>query len=100
MSSICSADRIGLPRQVAPTRDESVDAIIRRHDGRGIEAAGIDQPQPQLARRPAAAGAGEIGREVALEPFLRKRPAVAENAGRAAVDAPARVRARDRPACP
>src|SRR5665647_2291079 len=35
---------------------QSVDAIIGRHDVRGIEAASIDQPQPELAFGPAAAG--------------------------------------------
>ncbi len=70
----------------APTRFKPVDAIIGRHDGCGIEARGIDQPQPQLAFRPAAAGACKVRREVALEPLFRKRAAVAQDAGAAALD--------------
>ena len=65
---------------------QSVDAIIGRHDRRGIEAGRIDQPQPQLAFGPAAAGTGEAGREIALEPLFRKRAAVAEDAGAAAFE--------------
>ena len=43
-------------------------------------------PQPKLAFGPAAAGAGEAGREIALEFLFRKRSVVAEDAGALAVD--------------
>ena len=89
-------DRLAAPAR--PTRVEAIDAIIGRHDRRRIEARGIDQPQPQLAFGPAAAGAGEARREIALEPGFGERPAMAENAGAAAIERPARVRARHRPA--
>src|SRR5579864_6563911 len=36
---------------------EPVHAVIRRHDGPGVEAGGIDQPEPELALRPTAASA-------------------------------------------
>src|SRR3989442_952120 len=54
--------------------------MIRRHDRHGIDAAGIDEPQPELGFRPALAGSREVGREIALEALLRKRPAVTEQA--------------------
>ena len=92
MDSLCIASSLPIPaalqdtprypRSVPPTgsacrassgrRGQPVDAIIGRHDRRGIEARGIDQPQPKLAFRPAAAGAGEAGREVALEFLFRE----------------------------
>ena len=75
-----------MPRHAGADAIEAVDAIVGRHDGRGIEAAGIHQPQPQLALRPAAAGAGKIGRKVALELLFGKRAAVAEDAGAGALD--------------
>src|SRR5205823_7270097 len=59
---------------------ESLGSMIRRHDRRRIDPAGVDDPEPQLALGPSRAGSPEIGREVALEPLLRKRPAVTEQA--------------------
>src|SRR5580700_8149558 len=76
-------DRLSLP--VPADALESVRAIIGRHDRCWIEARRVHQPQPELGVGRAAAGAGEIGREVALEPGFWKRPGVAENAGAGAV---------------
>src|SRR5688572_11374862 len=53
---------------------------IRRHDGVRIRAAGIDDSEPDLAGRQPAADAGEARRQVALEAFLGKRSAVAQQA--------------------
>src|SRR5215831_19915400 len=53
-------------RLAAPARTharEPIDAIIGRHDRRGIEVRGIDQPQPKLAFTPMAARARETRRE-------------------------------------
>src|SRR5450432_2665138 len=71
----------GQDRLVAPIRThplQSVDAIVGWHDGCGIEARGIDEPKPKLARCPAAAGAGEARRKVALEPGFGKRSGMTE----------------------
>jgi len=46
----------------------------------------IDQPQPQLALRPPAAGAGKVRGEIALEPGLREWPGVAKDASAAALE--------------
>jgi len=78
-SSICCALRTGLSRQAAPlARVPRTDDTP--HDRGGIDPVGIDDPEPQLALGPPRAGSPEIGREVALEPLLRERPAVAEQA--------------------
>src|SRR4051794_37047620 len=63
-----------------------LESKIRRHDGRRIESRCIDQPEPQLAFRPAAAGAGEVRCQVTLEFLLRKWPGMTENAGVLASD--------------
>ena len=85
-----SPDTPRYPRSVRPTgsacratpgrRGQAVDAIIGRHDRRGIEAGGIDQPKPQLTLGPAAAGARKAGRQIALELLFGKWAAVAEDA--------------------
>ncbi len=72
-------DRTILPGLADPA--EPADAIIRRHDRRRIEACGIDQPQPQLPLRPAAAGSSQIGGKIALERLLRPRHGMAERTG-------------------
>ena len=61
--------------QLPALRDavQSVDPIIRRHDGSRIEAGRVHQPKPQLALRPARAGPFEVGRQVALETLLGER---------------------------
>jgi hypothetical protein len=60
--------------------------VIGRHDRRRIEARRIDQPQPKLAFGPAAAGAGEAGREIALKLLFRKWAAVTEDASAGAIE--------------
>src|SRR3954451_5877896 len=65
---------------------QAVDPIIRRHDGSRIEAGGVNQPEPQLALRPAGAGALQARRQVALEALLRKRAGVAQQARALAPD--------------
>ena len=54
--------------------------MIRRHDSRRVDPARIDDPEPQLGLGRALAGAAQIGREIALEPLVRERPAVTEQA--------------------
>ena len=54
--------------------------MIRRHDRRRVDSAGIDDPEPELALGPSLPRAPQIGREIALEPLLREGPAVAEQA--------------------
>ena len=93
-------DRLAAPRR--PDAIEAVDAVIGRHDGRGIEAGRIHQPEPKLALGPAAAGTGKVRRQVALEFLFGKWAAVAEDASAGTFDdegAPARHvagRARER----
>jgi thioredoxin reductase len=73
----------------APCRADTIEAlhaIIGRHDGRGIEAGGVDETKPKLAFGPAAAGAAKARREVALKLLFRKRPVVTEDAGAGAID--------------
>ena len=65
---------------------KAVQAIIGRHDGRGIEAGRVDETKPKLAFGPAAAGAAKARREVALKFLFRKRSVVTENAGAGAID--------------
>ena len=52
----------------------------------GIEAGRIHQPQPQLSLRPAAAGTGEVGRQIALELLFGKWAAMAEDASAGPLD--------------
>src|SRR5450759_3549297 len=68
-------DRLAAPCRADPY--QSLDAIVGRHDGCGIEAGGVDQSQPKLAFGPAAAGARKAGREITLKSVFRKRPRVA-----------------------
>ena len=82
-----------MPRHGVPTRLQAVDAVIGRHDGRGIEAGRIHQPEPKLALGPAAAGTGKVRRQVALKLLFGKWAAVAEDASAGTFDderAPAR----------
>src|ERR1700738_233878 len=65
---------------------KSVDAIVGRHDRRGIEAGSVDEPKPDLAFRPAVADAGKARREITLRFRLRERAGVTENTGVLAVD--------------
>src|SRR3954471_3226582 len=65
---------------------QTVDPVIRRHDGSRIEAGGVNQPEPQLALRPSGAGALQARRKVALEALLRKRTGVAQQTGALAFD--------------
>ena len=63
----------------------------------GLRLAGVDQPQPELAFRPAAAGPREAWGEIALKSGFRERSGVAKDTGRAAIQhqrAPARRIAR------
>src|ERR1700722_6841501 len=62
--------------------DQPLDAIVGRHDGRGIEARRVDQPQPKLAFGPAAARTLETRREVTLKLRFGKWPGVAKDACR------------------
>src|SRR5207249_3835243 len=77
-------DRLPAPRRAHAI--EALHAIIGRHDGRGIEAGRVDETKPKLAFGPAAAGAAKARREVALKLLFRKRSAVTEDAGAAALD--------------
>src|SRR5579883_1588053 len=77
-------DRLVAPALADP--HQAVDTVIGRHDCRGIEPGRIDQPQPELADAPAAAGAGQVGGEIALEPGLRERSRVTEDAGAGTVE--------------
>src|SRR5688572_27728401 len=70
----CRQDGLAAERRRDPR--QSLGSMIRRHDRRGIDAARVDDPQPELALGPAAARACEIRREVALESLLGKRSAV------------------------
>src|ERR1035437_1000300 len=75
-------------RLAAPCRAdaiEAVHAIVGRHDRRGVEAGCVDQPKPELALGPAAAGAGEARCEIALKFRFRKWSAVAKDAGAGAI---------------
>src|SRR5437773_4541662 len=90
-------------RLAAPGRADTikaVDPIIGRHDGRGIEAGRIHEPEPKLAFGPAAAGTRKVRRQIALELLFGKWAAVAEDASAGTFDdegAPAgRVTARIR----
>ena len=75
-----------MPRHGVPTRSQAVDAVIGRHDGRGIEAGRVHQPQPKLALGPAAAGTGKVRRQIALELLFGKWAAVAEDASAGTLD--------------
>src|SRR5258708_11388184 len=55
---------------------QSLDAIVGRHDGRGIEPGCVHQPKPKLAFGPAAAGAAKPGPETALKLSFPKCPHV------------------------
>src|SRR5262245_36924345 len=57
---------------------EPLRPMIRRHDRGGVDAARIDDAKPQLSFGQSRAHALEVGREIALKPLVRKRPAVAE----------------------
>src|SRR5689334_16766513 len=65
---------------------QALGAIVRRHDRLRIGARGIDEPLADLSLGEAS-GASQVGREVALEALLRKRPAMTEQAE---ADLPAR----------
>src|SRR5262249_32571039 len=59
---------------------QALDTIVRRHDAVRIKPARVDDAKPQLAFRPAASRAGEVGGHGALELFLGERAAMAEEA--------------------
>ena len=59
---------------------QPIDLEVRRHDGLRVEAAGIGDAQAQLRSGRASAGAGKVGREIALEALLRYRRRMAEQA--------------------
>src|SRR5262249_37873839 len=59
---------------------ETIDAVVGRHDRVRVEAARIDNPQPQLALRPARSGSRQVRRQCALELLLREGAGVAEKA--------------------
>src|SRR5688572_20194142 len=59
---------------------KTFDSVIRRHYRLRVEAARIDDAQPQLSLRPARSGSLEAGRKRALKAFFRVWPAVAEQA--------------------
>ena len=54
--------------------------------GSWAKVSGVDQPKPELAFRPAAAGAGQAWRKVTLEFLLRERTEMTQNTGVLAVD--------------
>src|SRR6266852_349772 len=91
-------DRLAAPRRTDAV--EALDAIIGRHDGRGIEAGRVDETKPKLAFGPAAAGAAKARREVALKLLFRKRSAVTEDAGAGAIDHERTSARHVTPACP
>src|SRR4030095_10119014 len=76
-------------RLAAPWRADAikaVGAVIVRHDGRRVEAGGVNEAEPDLAVRGAAAGTGKVGRQVALEFLFGKWAAVAEDASAGTFD--------------
>src|SRR5258708_19456582 len=64
---------------------QSLDAIVGRHDGRGIEPGCVHQPKPKLAFGPAAAGAGKTAREIAPKLYFRKWPRLPKASPAAAI---------------
>jgi hypothetical protein len=83
-------DLFGRQDRLAPpclaNSHQSLKAIKGRHDRRGIEAGAVDQPKPELAFGPTAAGAGEAGREITLKFLFRKWPAMAKDASAGAIN--------------
>ena len=67
----------------APRRRDAMEAVpaeIGRHDRVRIEPMSVGHTQPQLALGPARSRTGQRRREIALEPNLRDRGGVAQDA--------------------
>ncbi len=77
-SSICSRRQDRLVAKCGANAREALCLIIRRHDRFWVQMAGIDDAQPQLSSRGTVAGPRKVRGEIALEPLLRKRTAVAQ----------------------
>src|SRR6266852_3282013 len=76
---MCRAPDVLAAQRAAETR-EAFGLVVRGHDGVGVETARIDDPRADGALREARAHSLQVGREVALEPLLGERPAVAQQA--------------------